>query len=212
MGRRSLCGRVTVKTYRAKCETVSFVRLFICSWCRVASVYKIVALWRSGGCLYLRSGAYKVIYCFWAIFRPRGGVGKPNKKEEKFLVVFLRKILGLFVFSVPCRFIKKNIFDNSDERIFAIAYFFVHPSRSSQFKRTRKALIIHATLSSSCRSETSERRRTTTRTTILARYVPYQSRRRIWFLSSRRIIITRRGKTRKWYVSCFLMFFPNVSI
>ena len=25
-----------------------FVRLFVCSWCRVASVYKIVA-WRSGG-------------------------------------------------------------------------------------------------------------------------------------------------------------------
>ena len=191
-----------------------FVRSFVCLFVCGVALRASTKLWRGvrGVFIYLCSGAYKVIYCFWAIFRPRGGVGKPNKKEEKFLVVFLRKILGLFVFSVTCRFIKKNIFDNSDERIFAIAYFFVHPSRSSQFKRTRKALIIIRNALIKCRSETSERRRTTTRTTILARYVPYQSRRRIWFLSSRRIIITRRGKTRKWYVSCFLMFFPNVSI
>ena len=38
-------------------------------------------LWRGvpGGCLYLCSGVYKVIYCFWAIFRPRGGSLKGRK-------------------------------------------------------------------------------------------------------------------------------------
>ena len=66
--------------------------------------------------------------------------------------------------------------------------------------RTFKALLIYAVCILSCRSsETSERRRTMSRTMILARYVPYQSRRKIWFLSSRRILISR-VKTRKWYV------------
>ena len=61
-----------------------FVRLFVCLWCRVASVYKIVA-WRSGGCLYLcsggclylGSGAYIIV--FGQFFDLEGGSLKGRK-------------------------------------------------------------------------------------------------------------------------------------
>ena len=49
------------------------------------------------------------------------------------------------MFSVTPRFIK-NIFDNSDVSKFSRAYFFVHRSRSSQFKRTCKSLILRNAL------------------------------------------------------------------
>ena len=61
-----------------------FVRLFVCSWCRVASVYKIVA-WRSGGCLYLCSGAYIIV--FGQFFDLEGGYLKrvmKNSSSKKF--------------------------------------------------------------------------------------------------------------------------------
>ena len=71
-----------------------FVRLFVCLFVCGVALRASTKLWRGvrgGVYIYVRGG----VYCFWAIFRPRGG-GKP-KKEEKFLVVFLRKILGLFL-------------------------------------------------------------------------------------------------------------------
>jgi len=58
-----------------------FVRLFVCLFVCGFALRASTKLWRGvpGGCLYLCSGAYKVIYCFWAIFRPRGGSLKGRK-------------------------------------------------------------------------------------------------------------------------------------
>ena len=80
MGRRSFCGRVTVKTYRAKCETVSFVCLFVCLFVvsRCERLQNCGVAFRGVVYIYVR-GFIRLFIVFGQFFDLEGGKPKGRK-------------------------------------------------------------------------------------------------------------------------------------
>ena len=150
--------------------------------------------------------------CFFSsLTRAKTNEEEEEEEEEEPRVFFvsefcalLSTILHFFPFFPFFRFFRFFRW-RTDKRGFRWKIF--HHNSPRSFKRTFTARIRHTQKNKACRSETSERRRTATWTTILARYARYQSPPKMWFLSWRRII--RKGKTRKWYARDVFFVFPQ---
>ena len=73
-----------------------FVRLFVCLFVCGVALRASTKLWRGvrgGVYIYVRGG----VYCFWAIFRPRGG-GSLKRKKNFWLFFYVRFWASFCVF------------------------------------------------------------------------------------------------------------------